>query len=192
MQFRSVRERGTELCYKYKIIIISTEQLCFGTLRMDGGSVIEGTSAAVPGATGDGSRADAAFHGIKRLILADGPAGLRLQPVFHTDKNGVPISEDITLNPITGHLREQEDGGYGGTYYQYCTPIPIGWALAQSDNLPMLEEVGSMVGAEIELFGVDLWLATALNIHRHPLCGRNFEYYSADPKSAEKSPLLLR
>lgn len=166
-------------------------QLCVGTLRMDGGSVIGNASAAVPGAAGDTSMVIAASRGIKGLILADGPAGLRLQPVFHTDRNGVPIPEDITLNPITGHSEQQEDGARGGTYYQYCTAIPIGWALAQSWNLPMLEEIGSMVGAEMELFGVDLWLAPALNIHRDPLCGRNFEYYSEDPLVSGKAAAAI-
>ena len=64
---------------------------------------------------------------------------------------------------------------------QYCTAIPIGTALAQSFDLTFVEQCGDIVGEEMERFGVHLWLAPALNIHRSIRCGRNFEYYSEDP-----------
>ena len=67
------------------------------------------------------------------------------------------------------------------TYYQYCTAIPIGTAIAQSFNPALAQSCGDIVGSEMELFGVLLWLAPALNIQRSILCGRNFEYYSEDP-----------
>ncbi len=62
-----------------------------------------------------------------------------------------------------------------------ATRIPIGTAIAQSFNLQFAEKLGDIVGREMEMFGIDLWLAPALNIHRSILCGRNFEYYSEDP-----------
>lgn len=65
--------------------------------------------------------------------------------------------------------------------YQYCTAIPIGTAIAQSFNTELAEMYGDIVGSEMEMFGVHLWLAPALNIHRSIRCGRNFEYYSEDP-----------
>ena len=69
----------------------------------------------------------------------------------------------------------------GTVYEQNCSSIPIGTALAQSWNLRFAEQCGDLVGDEMERFGVHLWLAPALNIHRDIRCGRNFEYYSEDP-----------
>ena len=64
---------------------------------------------------------------------------------------------------------------------QYATAIPIGTALAQSWNPALAEQLGDVVGAEMERFGIHLWLAPAFNLHRSVLCGRNFEYLSEDP-----------
>ena len=156
-------------------------ELCVGTARMSGGSVIGSASYSVPGAAGDTSSVISESRGVENLILADGPAGLRLTPVFKTDKEG----NLLPGGSILGDMFEPFDPKYtdenSDTWYQYCTAIPIGWSLAMSWNMPLLEKVGSMVGEEMELFGVDLWLAPAMNIHRNPLCGRNFEYYSEDP-----------
>ena len=69
----------------------------------------------------------------------------------------------------------------GKVYYQYATAIPTEIALAQSFNEELLEMIGDVVGNEMDIFKVNLWLAPALNIHRNILNGRNFEYYSEDP-----------
>ena len=66
-------------------------------------------------------------------------------------------------------------------YEQYATAIPVATAVAQSFDTDFAKLCGDIVGSEMEVFGVDLWLAPALNIHRNVLCGRNFEYYSEDP-----------
>lgn len=143
--------------------------ICVGTLRK-GGSIVGNASCNVPGAAGDTSPILRESRGVKNMVLADGPAGLRLQPVFRTDKAGDLLPGDLSSPLPAGYTDEDAD-----TYYQYCTAIPIGWALAQSWNMELLREIGSMVGREMEAFGVDLWLAPALNIHRDPLCGRNKE-----------------
>ncbi len=155
--------------------------MCVGTLRAGEGNVVGNASYTVPGAAGDTSSILKGSRGIKNMILADGPAGLRLQPHFKTTKEGKLLPGGSVMGdsfePFDPDINEDEVDNY----YQYCTAIPIGWSLAQSWNVELAERAGDMIGAEMEQFGVDLWLAPAMNIHRNPLCGRNFEYYSEDP-----------
>lgn len=154
--------------------------LCVGSLRAGLASVIGEASMTVPGAAGDSSAALWKEREIPNLILADGPAGLRLTPHFRTDLDGKLLKGGETFGDTVQPFAEMEEGTYID-YYQYCTAIPIGWALASAWNPELLEKTGEMIGEEMEQFGVDLWLAPAMNIHRNPLCGRNFEYYSEDP-----------
>lgn len=166
--------------------------LCTGAFDGSAGSnsVIGNAGITVAGAAGE-TTGVFAKEGVPALIMADGPAGVRLSPRYGRDENGVYSLDDGSLASMAEILPEQliaylgldkNKGRETGTVYeQYCTAIPIGTALAQSWNPAVCEACGDLAATEMERFGVHIWLAPALNIHRFPLCGRNFEYYSEDP-----------
>jgi beta-glucosidase len=165
--------------------------LCVGTMRGDETSVLGAASYRVPGAAGDTAHSLEESRGVRSLIMADGPAGLRLKPHFKTWDTGEMIPGGDILSDAIVPFPDDLDEAHVIDYYQYCTAIPIGWALAQSWNTELLERAGDMVGLEMEQFGVDLWLAPAQNIHRNPLCGRNFEYFSEDPFVSGKTSAAI-
>lgn len=144
-------------------------------------SVIGNASLSVPGAAGDTSTICTESRNIPSVSMADGPAGLRLQPHFKARHDGTVLPGGSKLGDVVEPFPEYENPEDVVDHYQYTTAIPIGWALAQSWNQELVEKAADMVGAEMEKFGVDIWLTPAMNIHRNPLCGRNFEYYSEDP-----------
>ncbi len=162
--------------------------LCVGTARggLGSRSVIGMASAACPGAAGDTSSALIDDRDIRNLVLADGPAGLRLSRYFKATKEGVIIPGTTEPRVFPGiriqmNTQEVEIPEDAVDYYQYCTAIPIATLLAQTWDLEVIKEAGAIVGEEMLELGVHLWLAPGMNIHRNPLCGRNFEYYSEDP-----------
>lgn len=166
--------------------------LCIGDYQETGSkSVIGNAGAKVAGSAGETARRYEE-KGIPSLVMADGPAGLRISRQYGVDERGTYVIGDTVpaafldfideqVLAMFGKDKEKEVPRNGEIYDQYCSAIPVGTALAQSWNIELCEKCADLVGAEMERFGVHLWLAPALNIHRSPLCGRNFEYYSEDP-----------
>ena len=125
--------------------------------------------------------------GLANVALCDGPAGLRINRHSTVNKRGNirPVEFPLAVySYIPGFIRKFLLGNpeKERSLYQYATAFPVTNALAQSWNTQLLEQVGVAVAREMEEFGCTYWLAPAVNIHRNPLCGRNFEYFSEDPR----------
>ena len=156
--------------------------LCCGTAKgLEMMSAVGSSSITVPGAAGDTTTMMEQDRNIRGIILADGPAGLRLVPEFVASEDGVILSTANVFSMEGMKNMQTEQAAKGTNYYQYCTAIPIASLLASSWDMELIEECGNIVGKEMQEMHVTLWLAPGMNNHRNPLCGRNFEYYSEDP-----------
>ena len=177
---------------------LSDEELSYFAIgnfnpNVKGLSIIGNAAIHVAGAAGE-TTSWFEDRGIKPLVMADGPAGLRLCKKYYEDERGchdasstaIPVSMLEMMGPVSKFIANLIMGGSktpknAVIKEQAATMIPVGSAIAQSFNTKLAKEFGNLVGKEMEMFGVNLWLAPALNIHRSILCGRNFEYYSEDP-----------
>ena len=155
-------------------------QMATGDPGKDQNNALGSAGISVPGSAAETPTVAAEEPwNVASIALADGPAGLRLKKEYQVD-DGQIVPTDF-LAALEGGFFATEQEKRGTSYYQYCTAIPVGTLLAQTWNLDLVQKLGEMIGHEMELFGVTLWLAPGMNIHRNPLCGRNFEYYSEDP-----------
>ncbi|MBR4458245.1 MAG: glycoside hydrolase family 3 C-terminal domain-containing protein [Clostridia bacterium] len=170
----------------------------------EGMAAIIGNSASrVAGGAGE-TASVVTENGFGAIVMADGPAGLRLATKYIETEDGQEGLDSDAFNSILNilppeiqqlirmKLRQNEEKAKDRTVlYHYASAIPIGTALAQAWNPAVAEACGDLVGEEMELFGVNVWLAPALNIQRSPLCGRNFEYYSEDPLISGRSAAAM-
>ena len=146
-----------------------------------GASALGSAGQTVPGAAAETvTVAEKAPYYVASIVLADGPAGLRLRSEYQVREDGSIDGGDFLDGFENGYFAEPKEPK-GTVYHQYCTAIPVGTLLAQSWNLELMHTLGRMIAGEMNEFEVTLWLAPGMNIHRNPLCGRNFEYYSEDP-----------
>ena len=146
-------------------------------------SALGSAGQRVPGTAGETSRALEELLHVPGISMADGPAGLRLTRSYLVEHaTGEALSVGIDANLENGFFASEpaEPEKYE-RWYQFTTAWPVGTNLAQTWNEELLGAVGRATGVEMEEFHVAWWLAPGMNIHRNPLNGRNFEYYSEDP-----------
>lgn len=176
---------------------LSVEQLvhlCIGYYEENAGmgSVIGSSAVTVAGAAGE-TTGHLVELKLPSVVVADGPAGIRVcreykivggktKAIGNALESMLEFMEPEELQQMTAMAPEpSEEELAAPVHYMYCTAIPIGTALAQTFNVKACEELGNLVGKEMEMFGIGIWLAPAMNIQRSPLCGRDYEYYSEDP-----------
>lgn len=171
-------------------------------LVVGGGTSAKGLQVEAMGASGTTGVKLYEKYGIPNIILSDGPQGLNLTshvvelPDGTSKAARVPHVLEAYKRYMFGFsgmaLRSQmADPSEGKVHYQFATAWPCSQLLAQSFDEELIEEVGRATGHEMQAYGVSVWLAPALNIHRNPLCGRNFEYYSEDPLLSGKVAAAL-
>ncbi len=175
---------------KKTVSSLSDEELvsvCIGKYGEGGQSIIGNAGFAVAGAAGE-TTGKLDKYGRRSLVLADGPAGIRIASTYFEDEKGSHSLDNGTIDrlrkllpPSLFPLIGEKTVPTGEILHHWASAIPVATALAQSFNPSVQALCGDIVAEEMEEFGIDIWLAPACNIQRDVLCGRNFEYYSEDP-----------
>lgn len=123
--------------------------------------------------------------GIRNVIFSDGPAGVNIGNKSKALPMGgfapAVVPERYSWGVMGTAMKAQLEKIPGRIVYRYATAWPVEMLLAQTWNRELLRTIGEAVGEEMLNFGITIWLAPGMNIHRNPLGGRAFEYYSEDP-----------
>ena len=137
-----------------------------------------------PGAVGY-TTSELVKKGVPLLIFSDGPNGLRIQKRNALKKDRIkavdPMGEIFNYLPKWLFRLIHADEKKSELAYQFTTAFPVGNMAAQTWNTELLEREGEAVSAEMAKYGINFWLGPGVNLHRNPLNGRNYEYYSEDP-----------
>ena len=123
--------------------------------------------------------------GVPLLIFSDGPNGLRIQKRNSLKKDRIravdPMGDIFLYLPKWIYRIMHDDEKKSKLLYQFVTSFPVGNMVAQTWNVKLGQLEGAAVSDEMAKYGINYWLAPGVNIHRNPLNGRNYEYYSEDP-----------
>ena len=147
----TVKEVVAAMTLEEKVKLVIGSGFNMPGVKPEGGPVIGSTLDKVAGAAG--TTVGIKRLGIPSLVTSDGPAGVRIDSIRNND--------------------------HSKTYY--ATAWPVGTLLASSWDTALVRQTGVAFGSEVKAYGIDILLAPGMNIHRDPLGGRNFEYYSEDP-----------
>lgn len=168
--------------------------LCLGYFEEDNeaASIVGNACVSIAGAAGETTRRLREKQ-LPSMTMADGPAGIRVSEQYKI-VGGKPKGLTSSISDLTEffdeetlkHMAEMElpptpEELVAKTHYIFCVAIPIGTTVAQTWSMDVAEQFGDIVGSEMQMFGINFWLAPAMNIQRSPICGRNFEYFSEDP-----------
>src|SRR5574344_2174798 len=160
--------------------LLSTTVMAQNALQLNANNIdeiiaqmtLEEKAQLLVGGGNDGFVGSGAMLGHQKKLVA-GAAGITVE----NKRLGIPATV-LTDGPAGVHIDAHRDGT---TQTYYATGFPVGTCLACTWNMPLVESVGKAIGNETLEYGCDVILGPGMNLHRNPLCGRNFEYYSEDP-----------